>query len=133
MIAISLLLSLGSCSTPSLPLAGAEELPRLAQQRPVAVLFSIPGCRYCKIAERGFHGARKVLGQRVVFRKVMVDDGNLDRLRSRYSLDPSMPQARLLLAPGRWRKLPLTREGPLVAKAIEDALRVRIRGTRFVQ
>src|SRR5437773_5802164 len=41
------------------------ELETLA---PVAVLFTVPGCRYCDIAERGFVGAAREL-PRVRFRK----------------------------------------------------------------
>lgn len=88
----------------------------------MAVLFSLAGCRYCAIAERGMVGASRELHGAVEFRKVMVESEDLDELTGRYALQPSMPQARLLLSGGRWRTLPLTRDGPVVAQAIREAL-----------
>jgi hypothetical protein len=110
------------CTTPELPRARARDLPALAAVRPVAVLFSVPDCRYCRIAERGFVGAARTLQGRVDFRKVIVTGKNLASLRSRYALLPSMPQGRLILAGERSSPLPLTREGPLVQQAIEALL-----------
>jgi hypothetical protein len=89
---------------------------------PVAVLFTIPGCRYCDIAERGFVGARRDLEGVVVFRKLVVNGRNFGSLRESYQLQTSMPQARLLLPGGRWRSLPLTRDGTAVARAIRSGL-----------
>src|SRR5256885_1917976 len=91
-------LLLAACSSGELPPATAGELETLA---PVAVLFTVPGCRYCDIAERGFVGAARELPQ-VRFRKVVVGPGELAALQRRYGIGESMPQARLLLA-GSWR------------------------------
>ena len=120
-------LLLASCSSPELPLAQPEQLARLSEARPLAVLFSVPGCRYCAIAERGLAGAARRLGPEVEFRKVMVDGVTLPPLMHRYGLQATMPQARLLFGDGRWRPLPLTREGDRVAEAIRGILGARAR------
>jgi hypothetical protein len=113
---------LASCASPELPLAQPEDLARLGEARPLAVLFSVPGCRYCAIAERGLVGAARRLAPEVEFCKVMVDGLTLPPLMQRYGLQATMPQARLLLGGGRWKALPLTREGDRVAEAIRGIL-----------
>jgi hypothetical protein len=110
-----------ACATPELPLSDAGALADLARERPAAILFSVPGCRWCKIAERGFVGASRELPG-ILFRKVIVEPKNFRALRERYDLGPNMPQARLLLPGGAHKPLPLTREGSAIAAAIREAV-----------
>lgn len=108
------------CASPArLPLAMATELDGLAAERPTAILFSLAGCRYCDIAERGFVAAARELGAAAHVRKLMVTPDNQRLLRTRFGIHGT-PDARLLLADGRAEKLPLTREGPLVAAAVRE-------------